>query len=238
VRSATERTSPLTFWAQSVPSSAAQSQGDEQSPVSGARTGVKEHEVGLARAPRRAAADGVSVLVRDVVPAAITPSANAPQPGSVPGAGAGGGAASQVPIAMDRPDWDTSLGERVVWLVGKDLRQAELHLDPPELGRIKVHITLAGDQANVSFTARHEVVRDALESALPRLRDMLSDQGWNAVNVSVSQQSAHHGRHHSGGAAPDYPVTPVDGDADEEAWSRPVAAPAASFTPGAVDDYA
>ena len=44
--------------------------------------------------------------------------------------------------------------------------------------------------ANVSFIAQNGVTRDVIESALPRLRTLLEEQGINLGQASVGEQSA------------------------------------------------
>jgi len=47
----------------------------------------------------------------------------------------------------------------------------------------------ADRQLNVTLSSQHVLVREALQDSLPRLRDLMSDQGFGAVNVDVSQHS-------------------------------------------------
>ena len=65
----------------------------------------------------------------------------------------------------------------------------KININPPELGPIEVRISLKNDQANVNFYAQHGEVRDAIEEAFPRLRDMLSQNGLNLEDSNVSQHS-------------------------------------------------
>jgi flagellar hook-length control protein FliK len=65
----------------------------------------------------------------------------------------------------------------------------ELKLNPAHLGPIEVRVQMQNDQAQVSFVAQHGPVRDALEAALPRLREMFTAKGFNLVDVNVSQHS-------------------------------------------------
>jgi flagellar hook-length control protein FliK len=51
---------------------------------------------------------------------------------------------------------------------------------------MEVRIQVQNDQASVHFTSAHAVVRDALEAALPRLREMFGTTGVELVNVDVS----------------------------------------------------
>lgn len=101
-------------------------------------------------------------------------------------------AATQINVPFQQPGWDNALSERVVWMVNQKLQSAEIKLNPPQLGPIEVRLNLSGDhhnQAQVSFTAHHGAVRDALEQALPRLREMFQASGIDLVDVNVSDQS-------------------------------------------------
>jgi flagellar hook-length control protein FliK len=97
---------------------------------------------------------------------------------------------SAITIPVAQPGWDQALGQRVQWLVGQQLQGAELRITPPHLGPIEVRISIGQDQQTVvNFTSPHAAVRDAIEAAVPRLRDMLGNNGQDLVNVNVSQHS-------------------------------------------------
>ena len=82
--------------------------------------------------------------------------------------------------------WDQALGDKLVWMAGQKHQVAELHLNPPDLGPLKITLTLNHDQASAQFVSEHAAVRDALETAMPRLREMLADSGITLGNTSVS----------------------------------------------------
>jgi Flagellar hook-length control protein FliK len=96
-------------------------------------------------------------------------------------------------VAVNTPlgqaDWDQALGERIQWLAGQKMQGAQVKLNPASLGPMEVRIQVQNDQASVQFTAHHAVVREALEAALPRLREMFEASGVQLVNVDVSGQS-------------------------------------------------
>jgi flagellar hook-length control protein FliK len=48
---------------------------------------------------------------------------------------------------------------------------------------------MEGDKATLAFASQHAAVRDALESALPRLREMFAQNGLDIVDVNVSQEN-------------------------------------------------
>lgn len=94
-----------------------------------------------------------------------------------------------VPVTLGQPRWGQAVGERVLWLAAQNLSAAELRLDPPELGPMQVRITIQHDQASVSFSSPHLLVREALDQSAVRLREMFGEQGLNLVDVDVSDQS-------------------------------------------------
>lgn len=139
-----------------------------------------------------AAVTPASVLVPPLVPAEVRPAAEAQQSG--------------VPVMntpFGRPGWSEDLGERVVWMTGKGVQSAELQLNPQHLGPVEVRIDLKQDQASIQFVAHHAGVRDAIEAAIPKLREMLGAQQLNLADVSVAQQSLAEQRDYRG-AQPGY----------------------------------
>jgi flagellar hook-length control protein FliK len=95
----------------------------------------------------------------------------------------------QQPLPMSQNGWSEAVVERVMWLSSQNLKSAEIQLDPAELGRLEVRISLNQEQTQVSFASPHAGVRDALEGQLQRLREMFNQQGMNLVDVNVSDQS-------------------------------------------------
>ncbi len=98
---------------------------------------------------------------------------------------------AQMSIAMPlhQSGWDNAMGERVVWMARSNIQQAQIQLNPRELGPIEVKISMQNDQTHVNFVAHHATTRDAIEAALPRLREMLGEQGLNLGQADVSQHS-------------------------------------------------
>ncbi|MDE1990315.1 MAG: flagellar hook-length control protein FliK [Betaproteobacteria bacterium] len=90
------------------------------------------------------------------------------------------------PVGSSR--WGDELGQKITWMTTQTDHSAELHLNPPDLGPLKVVLHVSGDQASAFFTSPHAAVREAVSQALPRLRDMLADNGIMLGNASVSDQ--------------------------------------------------
>ena len=77
-------------------------------------------------------------------------------------------------------------------MLGRAESKAELVLTPPNLGKLEVSINLNGDQTTAQFIASSQAARDALERAMPQLREVLQQAGimLGDANVSTSQQGA------------------------------------------------
>jgi flagellar hook-length control protein FliK len=84
------------------------------------------------------------------------------------------------------PGWDQALGQKVVWMVAGAQQSASLSLNPPDLGPLQIVLNVNNGQADASFFAAQPEVRQALEAALPRLRDMMNDAGVQLGQASVS----------------------------------------------------
>jgi len=88
------------------------------------------------------------------------------------------------------PGWNRSLGDKLMWMADRNQQVAQLHLNPPELGPLQITLTLDNDKASAQFVSAHAVVRDAIETAMPRLRDMLAESGISLGNASVGAEAS------------------------------------------------
>jgi flagellar hook-length control protein FliK len=92
--------------------------------------------------------------------------------------------------SLAHPDWNKDLGERIVWMTNKDISSAEIKLNPQHLGPLSVRIEMNNDQATIAFTAQHAAVKEVLEASIPKLREMMSHQQINLVDINVSQHTS------------------------------------------------
>ncbi|MGA8134310.1 MAG: flagellar hook-length control protein FliK [Pseudomonas gingeri] len=94
------------------------------------------------------------------------------------------------PLAMHQSGWSEEVVNRVMYLSSANLKSAEIQLQPAELGRLDIKVNMSADQpTQISFISAHAGVRDALEGNMPRLRDMLQQQGLGQADVTVSDQA-------------------------------------------------
>lgn len=93
-------------------------------------------------------------------------------------------------VNIFKPEGQQQLTEKVRWMVNSRNITAEIRLDPPDLGGMNIKVNLSGDSASVSFVVQSQHARDALDQAVPRLREMLEEQGIELGQSSVQQESA------------------------------------------------
>ncbi|MEP0356943.1 flagellar hook-length control protein FliK [Paraglaciecola sp.] len=92
-------------------------------------------------------------------------------------------------INITKPEGHQQLAEKVRWMVNTKNLVADIRLDPAELGSVHVKVAMSGDSATVNFVVQSHHARDAMDSATPRLRDMLAEKGIELGQSSVRQES-------------------------------------------------
>ena len=105
-----------------------------------------------------------------------------------------------IPARVGERGWDQGLGDKLVWMASQKLQVAELRLNPADLGPLKITITLDQNQASAQFVSAHASVREAIESAMPRLREMLADSGITLGQASVGKETFHEQAQQQSGA--------------------------------------
>lgn len=91
---------------------------------------------------------------------------------------------------VNQPAWGDDFSQKITWMANQRNQSAELHLNPPQLGPLDVVLKMNGDQATAMFTSPHAAVRDAIEQAIPKLREMLADNGIMLGQTMVSDHTA------------------------------------------------
>ncbi len=109
------------------------------------------------------------------------------------------------------------LGNRIMVMINRDLQQAQIRMDPPELGHLKIALAVDGDQVSVQFTASQPGLRELIIQQTDRLRQHLESQQLNLVSVDVSTDQGRDPRHpaHEYGPAASVPLFSADVSGDE-----------------------
>ncbi|WP_313033936.1 flagellar hook-length control protein FliK [Massilia alkalitolerans] len=157
-----------------------------------------------------------------------------PNPAAMPG--------DRIPARLGTQAWDNQVSQRIVYMVGKE-QAATLTLNPPDLGPVQVVLNVTNDGASVAFSSNQQEVRQALENALPRLREMMGESGIALGNATVDagmpdgRQAQQDGerRHANGGGPGNAGGTVAAGD---DAAARPATRTVSLGDNGLVDTFA
>lgn len=129
-------------------------------------------------------------------PASVSMRAEEPRLASIP--------AVRVDKAVNASGWPDELGQKLNLLIGRDEHRAEIILNPPHLGRLEVTLSVNNDQASALFVSANPAVREALEQALPRLREALADAGVALGQASVNAETSRDGQDGRGSGKPGF----------------------------------
>lgn len=75
-------------------------------------------------------------------------------------------------------------------MADQKIGHAHIKVTPNDLGTVEIRLRLEGDRVHADFSSAQAEVRQALESSLPRLRDMLGQHGFQLAHADVGQQHA------------------------------------------------
>lgn len=142
-------------------------------------------------------------LGRDIADALRSDDSDTAVPTGNPLAGVG---ASHAPLGLSRTDtvnaaeapgadlhgghFDEDIGDAVRWMADQKIGHAHIKVTPNDLGTVEIRLRLEGDRVHADFASTQAEVRQALESSLPRLRDMLGQHGFQLAHADVGQQHA------------------------------------------------
>ncbi|MFL4595738.1 flagellar hook-length control protein FliK [Stenotrophomonas maltophilia] len=84
--------------------------------------------------------------------------------------------------------FDQAIGARLGWLADQKIGHAHIRLSPDDMGSVDIRLQLNGDKVHASFSSPHVDVRQALENSLPRLRELLGEQGFQLAHADVGHQ--------------------------------------------------
>lgn len=132
--------------------------------------------------------------------------------------------ASRIETTVGTPAWGNEVGQRLVWMAARDRGQAELTLTPPSLGKIEVVLSVQGTDASAHFVSASAPVREALEQALPRLREVFAQAGLSlgqtSVNAENPQRDAPEQQQFAGGRGDAAPTQDVLAPVRAASWTQ------------------
>lgn len=98
-------------------------------------------------------------------------------------------AAAHVATPVRDPSWAADFSQKVVWVASQEKQSAQLTLNPPQLGPLEVTISVSKDQTTAVFSSPHSEVRQAIETAMPQLREAFAAAGIQLGQASVNSES-------------------------------------------------
>jgi len=139
---------------------------------------------------------------------------------------------------VQHPQWNQSVGQSIQWMVNNNMQQIEIKLNPPDLGLLDIRLSMNSDQATVSFVAPNSAVREALESAMPRLKEMLEESGISLADVNVSEHSLEQGHEQTESDKINKSHQEMSGGEQDDASDTPMNSVSSSMKIGLLDTYA
>lgn len=91
-------------------------------------------------------------------------------------------------LNMTAARWGDAVANRLSWMIDSDLGEARIKLNPPELGALDVKISMVEEKAFVQLFASEPAAKELLESALPKLRELLGAGGIELAEASVNDR--------------------------------------------------
>ena len=95
----------------------------------------------------------------------------------------------KIDAGINSPEFSQAIADRVSYMAGNNLNGATLQVTPPQLGPIEMRVSVENGHAQVWLSSHSPATLDALQASTPKLREMLSSQGFAQVSVDVSQRS-------------------------------------------------
>lgn len=101
----------------------------------------------------------------------------------------GSGARLELSQPLHSPAFGPEMAARLSLAAADGVQQAQLHLNPAEMGPVSVQIVVEGQQAQISFHSDQADTRAVLENSLPELAAALRESGLTLSGGGVFQQA-------------------------------------------------
>ncbi|TCJ26122.1 flagellar hook-length control protein FliK [Halomonas sp. GDM18] len=144
--------------------------GGDQSLISGASS------AGVSAGASSSIAAGSTAMLNGSGNPAANPAGMASQAGAL------------IPASVGTQAWQQALSEQVVRMQLSKSPQAEIALNPANLGKLTIRLNIGEQGTSAHFVAGHQQVRSAVESSLSELRQALESRGHELTAISFSAQ--------------------------------------------------
>lgn len=105
---------------------------------------------------------------------------------------------------LGQQQWQQEVSQRVNVMLNHQINSAHVQLHPKHFGAMEISVSIDKDhKVSVNFQVQHQQVKDALDSAMPKLREMLQSQGFNLTHSDISyRQHKGDGQEYTSGQHP------------------------------------
>lgn len=97
---------------------------------------------------------------------------------------------SHITQAIRSLEWNQSLGNKIIWMAQDGIQTAQLDLNPPDLGPLQIVLNISNENIDARFVSSHMEVRTAVEAAMPKLKEMMENNGLSLSGFNVSSQGS------------------------------------------------
>lgn len=95
----------------------------------------------------------------------------------------------EIPVDISNSQWADKFSEHIIWLGHQGIKSALIKIHPEDLGPLEISIKVVKDSASVNINSHSSHVREILDQALPRLREMMTEQGLNLTDVHIGSDA-------------------------------------------------
>ena len=100
---------------------------------------------------------------------------------------------------VQSPEWGAAMGRQMITLAQQaqgGIQSADIRLDPPELGPLRITLQMQDGMAHAMITSPHAQVRHTLEQSLQQLQQQFAESGLTLGQADVGDQHASHQAFH------------------------------------------
>jgi flagellar hook-length control protein FliK len=95
---------------------------------------------------------------------------------------------------ISSPDWGPALNQRITWMVANSLQNANITINPPNLGPLEINIQTDQNKTNVQFIVTSSEVRQAIQDSIPALNKMFENSGLQLGQADINSRSYNQNR--------------------------------------------
>lgn len=95
---------------------------------------------------------------------------------------------------VSSPDWGPALNQRITWMVANSLQNANITVNPPNLGPLEINIQTDQNKTNVQFIVSSSEVRQAIQDSIPGLSKMFENSGLELGQANINSKSYNQNR--------------------------------------------